>query len=914
MSLTVTNKRVRSIVILCMLGLASCVQTHEPAQEAITKTADTAVVAKVTYRERGRMDVKSMPIPGATTGEGISVVRTEVTLAAPATRWNGHWNAGQFPLPANGKIVLRAEVKGADPAFRLQAYGGGMLPQADVVTYEDNRYEAVWLLKDAEPQTLAALWLTLTREAEEASARILELSIWQPSVPNALDADTILQTPPVHHAELRELNGAMTMFLDGEPISGQMWSSLVNHNVSDTYLQAVLPGLEYPIAAIPFAVGENRLNNLYPSTWLGPDEYDWSYIDKEARRVLKARPDMKIVLMLALDGALWWTQANPEANHDELDAAYAKWNKPSPGVPDYLSPQWKQDERELLRQLVAHVQTSDWGSAVIGYELFNGSTMDCNFKIPHSNALAVHDFRAMLKTKYATDADLQRAWRDPQVTRASALPWSDPFPADFILEPATHQRFLDTKAFIADRFRSVFSHVAAIIKEATHHRALFGARTGDFCGNSTWNNNWFVMEETGWLMPLLKDPNFDYFDVQEPYYGRQLGAGAGVPVLPPHGLQQFGKTVFIQNDVRTHLSLPTAGYGRTPDLESTIQLQRRVFANALNYNMIPYLFQLAFGYNEPELLAEYRRQERILREATARDRASVAEVAVVFDPSLRLYLGTDTRRNEPTGYAALIDYTKHVWQRAGAPFDMIFLDQIEDLPPYRVYVFCNTFAFTPEQVRMIRRKVLTNGQTAVFLWADGVISDDGTFSNATLNALTGMDIQMSRESETWQMLAAEGVPGLVAGAEIGTLARAHYDSAPGAASWDFEPSFRIQPADGVVALAHRDDGTIGAALRRAADHTVIYSASANLTVPLFKLALDSAGAFRYTDSNALLMMNRSYLALHADKDETITLTLPSAQRLVNLFTDEVLPESTVFNIPVRRNHTYLFERATGSRP
>jgi len=149
------------------------------------------------------------------------------------------------------------------------------------------------------------------------------------------------------------------------------------------------------------------------------------------------------------------------------------------------------------------------------------------------------------------------------------------------------------------------------------------------------------------------------------------------------------------------------------------------------------------------------------------------------------------------------------------------------------------------------------------------------------------------------MIGAKGVPGIAAGTEVGTLPEANYDdSAPGAANWEYAPSFRIKSGEGIVPLAHRADGSISAAMRREANHTVIYSASLNLTAPVFRLALKSAGAFQYTDSSASLMMNRSYLAFHADRDETIKLQLPTAQRLVNLFADEVHPQETVFEIPV----------------
>jgi len=52
----------------------------------------------------------------------------------------------------------------------------------------------------------------------------------------------------------------------------------------------------------------------------------------------------------------------------------------------------------------------------------------------------------------------------------------------------------------------------------------------------------------------------------------------------------------------------------------------------------------------------------------------------------------------------------------------------------------------------------------------------------------------------------------------------------------------------------------------------------------------------------------SNASLDADKNETIKLQLPAAQRLVNLFSGEVFQKNTVFEIPVRKNHTYLFER------
>ncbi len=860
----------------------------------------------------GAMDLRKPPL-SSSLKEGVTIDNTAVTLNNPAGHWKGHWNAGQIKLPGNGRILLKAEVKNAAPAFTLQLYGGKVLPAPDKEHFENGVYEATWGLQNIGGQVLSAVWLNFAGKGPGAAVRIKELSVWRRHEKNALNADEILKVPPRHKAELKPHNGAMTLFVDDKPISGQMWSHICYHNVSDKYLNDVLNGLNYPLAAIPFAVGENRLTRLYPSSWLAEDEYDWSYIDTQAARVLKVRPDAKIILMLALDGAKWWTDEHPQEANPEVDNEKSPRYAGPKGIPDYLSSAWQEQQRKILRQLVAHVQSSNWGKSVIGYELFNGSSMDCNFMVPHTNRRVRDDFRNFLREKYRTDEALRKAWRDRQVTLDTAMPWTDGTPAGLILEPAKNQRFLDTRELIASQFRQVFSNVAAVIKEATRGRALVGARTGDFMGNYGWNEKWYKLgEDSGWLPPLLEDPNFDYFDVQEPYPGRQLGDGAGVPVIPSRGLLEYKKTIFIQNDVRTHLSSPNIGYGRTPDLPRTIQLQRRVFVNALTYNMIPYLWQMDYRYDQPELLAEYRRQEDILREAFARDRSSAAEVAIVLDPRMRLYLGSDNRQTDPSRYFSLFDFTKHVWQRGGAPFDMIFLDQIDKLPPYRVYIFYHTWHFSAVQQQMIQDRVFKDGRTAIFLWADGIIQEDGAFSAGMLARLTGLKLSLSPTADDWKMAATPQMAqltGIPEKSEIGTLKSANYDAcAVAAADWKYEPSIRIGESPGTIVLARRNDGSPGAVMRRTPTHTVIYSTSGNLTPPLMRLALKTSGAFQYTDATALLMMNASYIALHTAQGGTITLNFPDEETLTDLFSGTVYPAARSHAIPVREKQTYLFSR------
>jgi len=887
---------------------------------------------KATERVMGEMDVTKAPVDPQSPPADTVYENGGITIHEPATQTGPYfWDAGQIQVRDGVQTRIELDATSTDGQLSdIALFKPGFIPLADpTINVQGNSIKATWLVDPADESYLVStLRVNFVRSGPgDATLKINSLRVWQPIVydpviPNALDADEILKTPPVHDVDLKMHNGAMTMFLDGNPITGQSWTTILPSNTSDQYLQELVGTIDHPILGLPFAIGQNALNNMFKTTWLADDVYDWSSLDTQAKRYLNARLDAKIILFLAFDGAAWWTEGNPDAVNRDVDLEEEQVNSVIPGplgIPDYLNPKWKVASREVLRQLIAHVQTSDWGEAVIGYELFNGFSMDANFMIPHDNDRVVADLRAHLTQKYGTDAALQAAWKDLAVTLNNALPVSaipsnDAVPKGIILKPSENQRFLDTRELLLSQWREVFSDFASVIKEATHGRALVGARTGDFMGSYGWNNRMYrIAEDSGWLMPLLKDPNFDYFDVQEPYVGRQLGDGANAPVIPIKAVNQYGKAVFLENDVRTYLSAPTEGFGRTPDLQTTIQKQRQIFSNALTNGSIPGLFQLSFGYNHPDLINELKRHEAIMKEALQKDRSSTAEVAFVMDPDMRIYLGNDGRYTDPTRYFTLFDTAKHMWQRAGVPFDMIFLDQIPEIDPYKVYVFVSNWKYTEEQQDLIRGHVLKDGQTVVFLWADGVLSETGTYDAQAIAGLTGMNIQLAETERSWTMQATQelaNLTGVQLGQEVGVLPPQYMDPDPGirnGVDFEYGPSFSIGTTSGLVPLATKG-GAVTAGLKEFADYQVIYSASGNLTLPLYELAIQKSNVFRYTDSMSLFMMNKSYVGFHADKTETITLRFPTAEKLTDLFSGQVYPANTEHSIPVERGHTYLFAR------
>jgi hypothetical protein len=145
---------------------------------------------KLSYALVGKIDLEKAPIETGDIPPGVTTEKNKITLKYPANKWKGHWNAGQFKLPENGKIILKAKINNGQANFSLQLYGGQLLPSPDTLETKDGRITAQWNITPGKSRFLAALWLTLQRkEADPSQIEIEELSVWRKRSPNAINAD-----------------------------------------------------------------------------------------------------------------------------------------------------------------------------------------------------------------------------------------------------------------------------------------------------------------------------------------------------------------------------------------------------------------------------------------------------------------------------------------------------------------------------------------------------------------------------------------------------------------------------------------------------------------------------------------------------------------------------------------------------
>jgi hypothetical protein len=552
-------------------------------------------------------------------------------------------------------------------------------------------------------------------------------------------------------------------------------------------------------------------------------------------------------------------------------------------------------------------------------------------------------FQSFLGGLYGTPARLAAAWKQPGITFATAVPviagqtpTHGPCPAVPLSDPGLPQRaqlaplfvpalfqaYADSRAFGVGENQQVTFNFAAAVKTATGGQALVGVRSGEFPPQQLWCNEqanglqWHTLD-------FFSRPGIDFYEVWE-HYGsaRYFGpaGGSGEPLMPVQGLAAFNKLYVVQNDFRMYWPQEPradkdAGAGYVADHPGSIQKARRVFVNALVNGLSEYLWQLSFSFGQPQLNPEWAQEQQVAQAAVNADRSRVSELAYVMDAGTGRYLADaytggyggspapstngNTFFNEPAQQLQLTQFPEQAWARAGAPYDTIFLEQLTTAKPYKVYVFFNTLALSPAQVRTIQSLLTATHAVGIFVYADGMVDGNGTAPMQALGthiaALTGMPVQGTPQQRPAQIAPTPAY--LSRGGTVGDPGRWDFQPRagtglspvtgmlmPGSTSRPMTPylfpSFTIDarsdPAVAVLATytrcggraAGEDCAGMPAGVAAIAEKAlpgggdIIYSATPFLPPALIRYALRKAGAFQYSDTEDNLYVDQSFVGIH----------------------------------------------------
>lgn len=357
-------------------------------------------------------------------------------------------------------------------------------------------------------------------------------------------------------AEIKEHNGAPTLFLNGRPtFYGTWW---VSPPTTEGWIASDIAkkdAAESGIHIYAFDVGSTE--------WCGPgpgrtSHYDFSTVQARFNRILEADPKalfhLRIYLEMSEPQSQWWHDLYPEEREIVSDG--------TPHRQSFASTIWREQAKDFLRAYVAHLKKIGLFNRVVSYQVGAGHTgewvkgkLSMFFLTGDYSKPMKRNFRGWLREHYNNDESaLRKAWNKPEVSFDTAEVPSgiEQFETKHLTfrDPKQEQNVIDYYHCLADLCGSLVVDFCHTVKDATGGKALAGAFFG-YLMELAWNAGFFAegpgspystYQRSGHLGlgQVLESPDVDFLVSPYSYGFRGLG-GEGCSMLPTESVRLHKK-------------------------------------------------------------------------------------------------------------------------------------------------------------------------------------------------------------------------------------------------------------------------------------------------------------------------------------------------------------------------------------
>ncbi len=376
--------------------------------------------------------------------------------------------------------------------------------------------------------------------------------------------------------------------------------------------------------------------------WNEDGTYDYSEFDGRMSAILESQPDAWVIPRLYIGSPPWWDQQHPDElvgfRHavmlGDLGHGFAKTTAAS-----FASDAWLVAAKANLTEFIRHAMQRGWAERIPALILCSGTSEEwvhvgaMEGHLPDAGMAARARFRGYLAEKYGTDGALSHAWR-----RDVSLENLEP--PDFERRrEATSTSWIDPRAFrdVIDfnQFLSLLPTKFLIELSRTVTRVSNGAwKVGAFHGyfaEMAFHPEALRMGCTLGLSHLLASNEVAFLASPSSYARRDLRSGASMSMLPTATLRKHGMGAFHESDIRTHVLVDDAGYGRTESLADTLSMQVREAGVALARGMGFWWFDMTGTFHDEPAVCEVMRQLVSIARQSNNTPASQARAALVVD-------------------------------------------------------------------------------------------------------------------------------------------------------------------------------------------------------------------------------------------------------------------------------------------
>ena len=613
--------------------------------------------------------------------------------------------------------------------------------------------------------------------------------------------------------------------------------------------------------------------------WLGPGRYDFDKVDRRIRAIIAGDPKALVFLRVKLNPPDWWIDAHP----DELLHYHDGSRGPQHSMASLV---WEETYERMLRDLIGHIESSDYADHIIGYQPAGGKTSEwlLYYRRDHTDVIdyspaARKRFRAWLSDRYAGDVDeLRRAWHDETVAFSTAQPPPPDLRYDseygLFRDPGRAQPAMDYHRFLSDITAHNIIRSCRICKEETQGRKI----TGVFYGYMLhWAHTRVLLANEGQLglRQILESPYVDFLTSPPQYEARRPGD----PGLFQSGYfgsyRLHGKLFWQEADIRTHLAPKPVHYSAA-NLEETRSLMTRQLGYALTEMNGLWWFTLAGDDTfRDDAIMQHAKRISDVAEHAMNDRGSRRHDVAVFADE-------ETYHHMQMGSGALtyplVTDMRRMLSRSGVVHDIYLLSDIVDpaMPDYKLYLMLNPFYLTDELRNAIKNKIRRNNAVAVWFYAPGFVQEDGSFSEAAIADLIGIQVRHRRDSQVLQMgLRDVDHPILAEGGNTRTLTMQK----------PIDPVFYADDSAATVVGVLQPQGEDGLVVKEYEDWRSIYFAAPMMDTALFRGIARYAGCHVYSETDDILDANSRYLMLHTTSAGNKDIRLPVKCTIRNLIED-----------------------------
>lgn len=749
-----------------------------------------------------------------------------------------------------------------------------------------------------------------------------------------------------HCASIETPKGRGYVTLDGKPVSQAVYCDyILRGDWDERNREFVDSGVK--VFHLTLAHGDQGLGHDFfdQAFWVDDEVYpadDSAYeynLDRQANAIIKACPEATFYIKFSLSPPIRWTEKYPgemQTREDGRRQREASW----------CSPGYLQGLTRYITRLVEFCEGRSWGGRLVGYlplPYGEGATLlTINGGMFDRSAASTREFRNWLRRHYRTDKALAKAWNDPAVTLATAevprdsewlkrkregTPTFGGKPLDGTgvaanaqtkavglfhwIEPANAIREHDYCRFMREVLLNWIRTVTGAVRrtcaaQKVQRVVLIDALKQPLMGWQILSNfdgigdgqsfpNLLLLSGSWGIGPALDKIGLDGLWNPADYTARTLGFAYESEGLTD-SLRLRGQTAMVENDARNYVGQGIQDQGA---FRTETEVEAGLLRNAgmsLSRGWQSYWCNVGSSYfHDAGIHKTIRRLVPMLdRLNTTPHRETRDAIAFIIDDESPFY------EDFTSGYQSLAC----IWQRVrglahcGVPYRVFLFSDLErdNFPAFKTYLFPNLFKVDAKVEALLKRKVLRDGNVAVFGPSTG-ITDGTILTPEPASRLLGVPMELVPRTTVRHVIVQDPAAGHPITREL-PGAHVYGDSLPYGPT--LVPGEWAVEKNGAVPLGHANacwfihrtglflkEFGRGAAgngkrgRRGEGDYGVVWSVAMPLPANLLRACARYAGANVWCEEDDVVYASDSVVALHAVKGGPRVLRLPRACRVTD---------------------------------